>query len=143
MNPIVRNILAVIAGIVAGSLVNMGLIMVGGQAVPPPAGVDPTNMESLQASMHLFEPKHFLFPFLAHATGTLVGAFIAAWIAASRKLAMAFIVGCIFLLGGIANAYLLPAPVWFIALDLIVAYLPMAWLGARFAPRSSVPIRAS
>jgi hypothetical protein len=33
---------------------------------------------------------------------------------------------------------MIPAPVWFIALDLIVAYLPMAWLatviGARLRP---------
>jgi hypothetical protein len=26
---------------------------------------------------------------------------------------------------------MIPAPAWFIALDLIAAYLPMAWLGAK------------
>ena len=32
--------------------------------------------------MHLFEPKHLVFPFLAHAVGTLVGALVAYLVAA-------------------------------------------------------------
>jgi hypothetical protein len=27
--------------------------------------------------MHLFEPRHFIFPFLAHSLGTFAGAFVA------------------------------------------------------------------
>ncbi len=38
-----------------------------------------------------------------------------------------------FLLGGITNVFLLPAPVWFAALDLIGAYIPMGWLGGKLA----------
>ncbi len=133
MNPIVRNILAVIAGAVIGSMVNMGLIMLGGSVIPAPEGADVTSMESLKSSMHLFEPKHFIFPFLAHAAGTLVGAFIAALIAATHKMKFAIVIGILFLAGGIANTFMLPAPTWFIALDLIVAYLPMGWLGGKLA----------
>lgn len=133
MNPIVRNTLAVIVGFLVGSGVNMALVMVGPLVIPPPAGTDLSTMEGLAAALPLFEPKHFLFPFLAHALGTLVGAFVAAKLAATHKLAMALVVGVLCLIGGVANAFMLPAPVWFIALDLIVAYLPMAWLGWRFA----------
>lgn len=129
INPTVRNILAVIAGLVVGGLVNMGLISISGKIIPPPAGVDPSDMESLKASMHLFEAKHFLFPFLAHALGTLVGAFVAAKLAANHFKMMAMIVGAFFLIGGIAASIMLPAPVWFIAVDLVFAYIPMAWLG--------------
>lgn len=135
MNPIVRNVLAVLGGVVVGSAVNMGLIIVGSAVIPAPAGVDVTSVESLQASLHLFEPKHYLFPFLAHAGGTLVGAMLAAWVAVTRKCTMAFVVGGFFMLGGIANAFLLPAPVWFLALDLLVAYLPMAALGGWLVAR--------
>ena len=35
-----RLILAVIAGLVVGSLVNMALVMLSGHVIPPPAGVD-------------------------------------------------------------------------------------------------------
>ncbi len=133
MNPLVKNILAVLAGIVVGSIVNGGIITAGGALIPLPSGVDGNAMEGLVAGMPLFEPKHFLMPFLAHALGTLVGAFVAAYIAASRKMTFALVVGALFMLGGIYMVYQLPSPMWFNALDLIVAYIPMAYLGGRLA----------
>jgi hypothetical protein len=129
MRVILRNSLALIIGLAIGSAVNMGLIIIGPSIIPPPAGVDVTNMESLQSSMHLFEPRHFLIPFLAHALGTLVGAFVASLVAVSHRMKLAFGVGGMFLLGGISNLYYLPSPVWFAVLDILAAYLPMAWLG--------------
>jgi hypothetical protein len=134
MNPIVRKILAVVAGIIVGSIVNGLLISVSAFVIAPPNGVDPNNLESIRASMHLYEPKHFVFPFLAHAIGTLAGAFAAVFISGGRSLVIALIVGCFFLLGGIAAAILIPAPAWFIAADLVLAYIPAALLGRALVP---------
>lgn len=131
MHPIVRNILAVVAGLVLGSIVNMGLIMTGHSVVPPPPGTDMTTPEGLKAAMPLMEAKHFIFPFLAHALGTFVGAYIAARIAATHKMKFALAIGVLFLIGGIMNVVMLSAPMWFNVLDLVVAYLPMAWLAGR------------
>ena len=133
MSTIIRNILAFILGILLGGAVNMGIITISDFIIPLPEGVDATSMESLINSMHLYEPKHFIMPFLAHALGTLVGAFIAALIAASRKMTIALVIGAFFLLGGVLNILMLPSPVWFTLLDLIVAYFPMAWLGGTWA----------
>lgn len=135
MNPILRNILAVVAGIIAGSAVNMGIIMLSSSIIPPPEGVDVTNVESLKSSMHLFEPRHFFFPFLAHAIGTLAGAVVAGLIAASYKMKFALGIGVFFLIGGIANVFMLPAPAWFVVADLALAYIPMGWLGGKLAMR--------
>ena len=115
MNPIVRNILAVIAGMLLGGVVNMGLIQISGSVIPPPAGADMTTAEGIKAALPLLEPKHFIFPFLAHALGTLVGAFIAAKIGATRRLMLAMIVGFVSLAGGIAAIFMIPAPTWFMA----------------------------
>ncbi len=131
MNPILRNVLAVVAGIVLCMLVNGGIISLGSSIIQPPAGMNVNDMESIRANAHLFEPKHFIMPFLAHALGSLIGAFVAAIIAASRKMTFALVVGIVHLLGGIAAAFMIPAPVWFIALDLIGAYIPMALLGGK------------
>jgi hypothetical protein len=46
---------------------------------------------------------------------------------------IALIVGAFNLLGGIMAATMIPAPMWFIALDLIVAYIPMAWIAGTIA----------
>lgn len=135
MNPILRNILAVVAGWVVGSIVNMGLIMVGGSVVPPPEGVDVMDMESLKANMHLFEARHFILPFLAHALGTLVGAFVAAKIAVSHKMKFALGISAFFLLGGVANVFMIPGPTWFATLDILGAYIPMGWLGGKLGER--------
>ena len=136
MNKIVRNVLAVITGIILGSAVNMGIIMLQGYFIALPEGVDVTNTESLQSSMHLFEPKHFIFPFLAHAIGTLVGAHLSARIAASHKMNFALGIGIFFLIGGISMVFLIPSPIWFAILDLTVAYIPMGWIGGRSATKS-------
>ena len=133
MNKKIRIVLAVLGGMAAGSVVNMGLVMLSPMVIPPPPGVDVTDMESLASSMHLFQFKHFVFPFLAHGLGTLVGAFVAVMIAARHRLKVSMLIGSLFLVGGITNVMMLPAPGWFVGVDLIGAYLPMAWIGGRLA----------
>jgi hypothetical protein len=130
-----RLLLAVVVGFVLGCVVNMGLVMISGKVIPPPEGADITTMEGLKKSIHLFEPKHFVFPFLAHAVGTVAGAAVAAAIAPGKSKIAALIVGGLFLAGGIANFAMLPSPVWFIILDLAIAYLPTAFLGLAIARR--------
>ena len=107
MNPAIRNIIAVLIGLVLGSVVNMAIITVSGSIIPPPDGVDVTTMEGLKSTMHLFEPKHFLMPFLAHALGTLAGALVTFLIAATNKVQLAMVIGIAFLVGGITNIFML------------------------------------
>ena len=133
MHPMLRNVLAVIAGLIIGSIVNMLLINISGYVITPPENADVTSMEGLKSTMHLFGPEHFLFPFLAHAFGTFVGAFVAAKIAATNKIKFALAIGAFFFLGGAINAYLLPAPIWFLILDLAGAYFPMGYWGYKLA----------
>jgi hypothetical protein len=135
MKTILRNTLAVIVGLAVGGAINMTLIVVSPHIIPPPAGVDVTDSQSLSNSMHLFEPKHFVFPFLAHALGTLTGALLAFLVAASYRSVITYAIGVVFLAGGIAAAFMIPAPVWFIILDLAAAYIPMAWLAAQLGRR--------
>lgn len=135
MNPRLRQILAVLAGILLGSGVNMGLILLGGKVVPPPPGADTTTLAGLKASIHLFGPLNFAVPFLAHALGTLAGAAAAAWLAPTGRTPAALVVGGWFCLGGLVTSVMIPAPLWFKAADLLLAYFPMAWLGRATAPR--------
>ena len=135
MNPNIKNILAFVAGGILGSAMNMGIIMISGSIIPPPDGADVTTMEGLKASMHLFQPKHFILPFLAHALGTFAGAFLAAIIAANHKMKFALGIGVFFLAGGITNTFMLPSPTWFTVLDLAGAYIPMGYFAGKFVER--------
>jgi hypothetical protein len=137
MNPIIQNILAILVGIILGSIVNMGIIQAGGTIIPPPEGVDPTDWESVKSAMHLYGPQHFIMPFLAHALGAFIGALTAGMIASNRKMLFALLIGVFFLLGGIVSLFLLPSPVWFSITDLVFAYIPFAWLGGKLSIRKS------
>lgn len=133
VNIILRNILAVIVGAVVCIFLNgllLGLMMTMN---PGPAGFDMNDTTTFS----LLQPKHLLNPFVAHAVPSLIGGAIAALIAATRKMTFALVVGALHLIGGIAAAIMIPAPTWFIVLDLALAYLPMAWIGGRLATRTA------
>jgi hypothetical protein len=145
MNLILRNGVAVIVGLLVGGMFNMALVTLGPRVFPPPDGVNMADPKSLAASAHLLEPKHFIFPFLAHAAGTLVGAVAAHLIGAGPRSSLSYGIGVLFLAGGIAAASMIPAPGWFVAVDLVAAYLPMAWLATRLglAVRPGAPAGAT
>ena len=114
----------------------MSLIKIGFM-VTPIEGIDPNNMEALAEVMPTLGYEYFIFPFLAHALGTLVGATIAGLIATSHKMKFALGIGFLFLLGGIVASFMLPAPTWFIVFDLVLAYIPVAWIGGKIVTRKS------
>jgi hypothetical protein len=137
MNSAIRNILAVVAGIVVGTVVNGMTLKLMTSIIPPPSGSNLNTMEGLNAAMASMEPKHFIGPFLSHALGTLVGAFITAKIAATHKTALPYIIGGMFFVGGLYMVTQLSAPMWFNALDLVMAYFPMAYLGIIIGAKNS------
>ena len=127
---------AVVAGAVVGGKVNMDLIVAGSKLLPPPSGVDVNDVASIDAHIGEYSVAQLLSPFAAHALGTLAGALVAALVAPESRLRVALTVGLLFLAGGIMAVSMIPsAPLWFDALDLVVAYVPMALLGARIAAR--------
>lgn len=140
MKLILRNGLALVAGWIVGSIVNMGLIVLG-HAVFPIEGVNTENMEELAAVMPTLSAEYFLFPFLAHAVGTFVGALVAAALAVTHKKKFALAVGVLFFIGGVMVNMMIPGPTWFTVTDLVLAYLPMAWLGGQIGGNSKVALK--
>ena len=135
MNPILKNILAVLAGLVVGNIVNGGIVFASLITHPELKGIDMQDSEAFARVMEGFGPVDYIIPFLAHALGTLTGAFVAAKIAATSKMVMAMIIGVFFLIAGIWNIMTLPYPTSMIVVDLLLAYFPMAWLGGKLGSR--------
>ena len=138
MHPILKNIIAIILGWLGGSAVNMGLVNLNILLVAPPEGHDTSTMEGLVAAMPFMGIKHMVLPFLAHALGTLVGAFIATKLAGSAPKFCAMFIGFFFLIGGLIMTQMLPQPKWFTAIDLLLAYIPMAFIGYKLAGGDSI-----
>ena len=122
MKQTLKNIGIVILGLIIGMIVNIGLIILGGIVFVPSENFEPMNAMNLDF-------KYFIFPFLAHSMGTLSGAFISSKLSRNYHIIIPGIVGLYFLSGGIYMATILPAPIWFICLDLIICYIPMCLLG--------------
>lgn len=129
MNPILRNVLAVVAGIVLGGVANLAVLQVGMSLAPMPEGIDPMDPLSIKQNLDRFSLANFLVPLFAHAIGTFAGALIAATIAGTRKMQMALLVGVFFLSSGIQMIVQVGGPLWFKIADIALAYIPMAWLG--------------
>ena len=118
-------------------MLNGAMINVSNQIIPPPVGFDLTTAEGLQAAMPYMGPEHFLFPFLAHALGTLLSALLITRFLKSQQFVFSMMAGILFLLGGVSMVIMLPeTPISFVLVDLIVAYIPMAYLGNKIASRS-------
>ncbi len=140
MQPSVRRVVFVVAGIIVGSAVNMGLVQLGTTLIPPPAGVNVDTPEGLRAAMSVFETKHFITPFMSHALGTFAGAYVASRWSGTSAFWPALIIALLFLIAGISMVAMIGnTPLWFVVLDLSVAYVPMGIVAHRLARRSMVP----
>jgi hypothetical protein len=93
----------------------------------------------MKNSIHLLSAQHFIFPFLAHALGTLLSGTLAVlFLKKSNKLNYyLWIIGGMFFAAGAYMVAILPAPWWFNILDLTLAYFPMAWLPYYLLRKSS------
>lgn len=131
-----------IGSVVMTSLHSLGMIF--WPEAPYPAGATP---EELQAWMEGLRLETKLFATFAHWAGTAVAALLAVVIAApiadafgerQRPMWPAWALGGWFLVGGVANAYMLGTPFWLSALD-VAGYVPVAWLIGRSLKHWQLP----
>ncbi|MFM6933838.1 MAG: hypothetical protein ACKOXP_00195 [Flavobacteriales bacterium] len=133
---IFKRTLIIFVSIFSGAMLNSTIIQLSNKIITPPKGFDLKTLEGLQAAMPQMEPKHFLFPFLAHALGTLLSAVMIARFLRSQQLIFSMMAGILFLMGGVSMVIMLPnTPIWFVLVDLIGAYIPMAYLGYKIGFR--------
>jgi len=126
----IRNILAVIAGLAAGMAVNMALIMLNAHVLfPMPEGTDMSDPEQMNAYIATLPTAAFVVVLVAHLGQSFVGGWTAARIGASKPMVLAMIVGVLSLVGGVLNMMQLEHPTWmYVELPL---YLVVAWLAGR------------
>ena len=125
-----RNILAVLAGIIAAGVTVFVVEMIGHFLLPMPPGVDPTNPDSLRANAANLPVSNLIAMVIGWCAGSFVGGLIAALISREQKMLCALIVALFILGSGVATMLMIPHPIW-IWIVAIVLPLPCAWAGAR------------
>lgn len=120
-NPIVRNIIAVLAGLVAAA-VTVGVCEGAGHAIfPPPAGIDLANAEDQRRLMEVIPLGAKLAVVLAWFLGALAGSATAIYIA--KEFRPGWIVGLVMVGLSIFTTQMFPHPVWMVLAALV---LPIA-----------------
>lgn len=115
-----RIILGVIVGIIAGSVCVWGVETINHILYPYPVGMKANDMEAFKLYI---EKLPFLGKFLVivgYAFGALVSGFVATKISKNEKPTAAIIGGLIFLSFTIYNMVVLPTPIWFWVLGILV-----------------------
>ena len=127
---ILRRIGAVLLGLViAVAIVQMAELGVH-QVYPPPAHMKDMNaVKAYVASMPM--P-----PMLLVLAGWLIGTLLGTWTTAKvgRSAIPAYILGAVLLCGGIANAFIVPQPIWF-SIASFVIFIVATLIAVRLAAR--------
>jgi hypothetical protein len=132
---ILRRIGAVIAGMIVAFLLVAGAEGIAHKIYPPPPGMN--NQDMIQVKAYIATLP--LSAMLVVLTGWLIATFAATWLAAriAGTAIPGYIVGALLLCAGIANAFMIPQPVWF-SIASIVIYIGATWVGARAGARQKV-----
>ena len=122
-------IFAILAGLIAGYIVNMGLVMLGPNIFPMPEGMIPEDPASIKEHMSELKLGNFFMVWLAHAAGSLASGYVVTRLAANHSMRLALALGILWLIGGIMMVNMVDGPIGFIIADLGLAYIPMTCLG--------------
>ena len=125
----IRNIGAVVVGLVAGMAVNMAIGALAWVLYPMPEGVGFSDAEGVAAYMAALPKAVFLIVLAAHLSQAFVGGWVAARISPNQPMVVAMIVGAISLVSVIANMKSIPLPTWMMVE--FPLYLVVAWAAAR------------
>ena len=107
----IRNILAVLVGLVVGNIAIMGLHYLGMVFYPLPEGVKMNDMNAIAEYISIAPLGSLLFVMFAHIGGTFIAGISTTLV--SKNIIPIYIIGSFFTLAGIYNLYMLPHPLWF------------------------------
>ncbi|AUC75797.1 hypothetical protein [Olleya sp. Bg11-27] len=116
-----KNTIATIVGfIVAATVVYIIETLLGHAFFPLPEHIDPNDLSSIKANLHLIPIGAKLFVILAHFSGIIAGMLVAGMISKTSMIP-AYIVGGLLVLATIGTIVMLPKTVWFAASDAVLA----------------------
>ena len=129
----VRNILALLAGLLVMGLTVAAVQVAGHALFPPPSGIDPGDHEQMVAYIARMPVLALAWVLLAYAAGAVAGGFTAAKLSRARPSRLPWAIGTVLLALVVMNFVLIPYhPLWMMALGILVPF-PFALIGGRLA----------
>lgn len=111
-----RIALATIVGFIVGNVVNMGIIRF---FIPVEVAAGMDENEAMLKTMESFTALDFMIPLAAHVLGVLSGLIVARLICKTSNIPI-YIIGGLHMLGTILVQFMIPAPVWFNIIDMVI-----------------------
>ena len=124
----IRNILAVIVGVVVGWIVFIVIQAVLPFIFPPTVYLDLNSQAAIEAYMASITPAMFAVVLAGYAIVSFIAGLLIGKVAASKGNLIPFIVGGIFMVGWILNLIALPHPKW-VAIVGFFMFIPFTVLG--------------
>jgi hypothetical protein len=133
----VRKVVAVVLGIVAALATVMGVEAASALAWPPPPGLDYKDLDQMRAFIEGMPLAAKSSVVVAWLLAAFVGGLVTVLVA-RHKTRLAVVPGLIIAAATIANAMMLPHPLWMPVTGVLLA-VPMAWLGGWIGGRWVTP----
>lgn len=111
---------SVLSGCVAGIAVLFLTEMISHAIYPPPPGLDPSNPENLKALMAMAPTGALVLVLIAGFAGGFAGGIVASLFDRGKKLRRALGVGIVLTILGIINLIMIPHPMWFMIINVVV-----------------------
>lgn len=122
--PILKRILAGIAGIISAFVVVFLMEMLSAKLYPFPNNLDVNNPEQIAAYIDSLPPTASLLVMAGYALASLAGGVVATLISGRERARIAIIIGLLLTVVGLFN----PDPIWFKVTSSFI-YVPFAYLG--------------
>ncbi|MEX2181540.1 MAG: hypothetical protein WD771_05820 [Gemmatimonadaceae bacterium] len=133
MNPTLRVVLAVLAGVLFGGLVVAGVEAANGLIHAMPEGLDRSDPGAMRAFVAGLPALAFVLLLVGWLLGTFLGGALAVRMAGQRPALVAGIVGGVILAATVMNLVMLPHPIW-VVIGAVVGIPAAAWLAGRTLP---------
>ncbi|MFY0482396.1 hypothetical protein ACI6PS_07295 [Flavobacterium sp. PLA-1-15] len=132
----IRKILAVIGGLVAGGIVITLVEMVARQLHPFPEGIKMDDFAALAEHASKAPLSAQIAILVGYALGAITAGFVATIIAKDGKKIYATICASLFIISTIINLSMIETPIWFWIIALLL-WIPLAHLGHRLASKKA------
>lgn len=123
-----KNILSIVFGLLAGFSIVFIQLIIQYIIYPTPAGLDITNPDATRNFAAMAPPVILVLVIVFYSLATFAGGFVAATVAANKRMTKSITVGGILIGVSAYNPFMMPHPVWTIFISLFV-FIPCSYFG--------------